>query len=216
MAKEGVDAALFAAVNELDAAQARATLAAELPLTAEVVLQPSGTPVAKGAVIFNTFSVKASPYHAAAWVKPGTHGVSFAVFAIAAPDQFETVKRAAEALVQGATLSTPVAASAPVAQETSLAGKRLLRLSSGNGYSEQEYYDLCSNGRFTRYFNASSVSQLGTGAAENNDEGTWTERGGVLIFNAQGETWQKRITRQGGSLQLDGVRWFVEGAARCP
>ena len=92
-----------------------------------------------------------------------------------------------------------------------LSNRKLYRFYNGSGYSEKTTLTLCADGRFYRSFGASSVSQLGTGAASDSNAGRWKVVNNSLnLQERNGNQRFLRIQLEGTKLFLDGERWLKE------
>ena len=106
-----------------------------------------------------------------------------------------------------------------------LAGKSLLYLYTGNGYSERKDILLCSSGRFyqstgTSGFTTNDVDGPSF-AATGGNTGTWSIMGGgtrlVLRFADGGTSTYTLSARQASNeIGLNGRRYFVQSQSRCP
>ncbi len=104
-----------------------------------------------------------------------------------------------------------------------IAGKRLLYLYTGNGYSEKWHYDLCSNGTFYFYANSSYLSGDFSGVTQSDDAGNWQvfTRGNQTILRL---TSQKNGTKEfaltnradASELNLNNNRYFITKNESCP
>lgn len=103
-----------------------------------------------------------------------------------------------------------------------IAGKRLLYLYTGNGYSEKWHYDLCSNGTFYFYSNSSYLSGDFSGVTQSDDAGNWQviARGNQNILRL---TSQKNGTKEfaltnradASELNLNNNRYFITKNESC-
>jgi len=135
----------------------------------------------------------------------------------AARELAQSVKPLKAAPASAAPASAAPAGAAPAGPlAAALADKRLNRFHTSSGYSERETLTLCADGRVFRSFDASSVSQLGSGAARAGGDGRWAVRGQTLSVRwASGEVSEFEVSASADSLTLNGNRWLREDV-RCP
>ena len=97
--------------------------------------------------------------------------------------------------------------------EQALAGKHLLYLYTGNGYSERYDLYLYQNRAFSTRSDMSSVSMNGSGAVAGGGEGSWAiTPGGELILsyhNGNRQTYQLAPRQASNEVSLNGKRFFV-------
>ena len=97
--------------------------------------------------------------------------------------------------------------------EQALAGKHLLYLYTGNGYSERYDLYLYQNRAFSTRSDMSSVSMNGSGAVAGGGEGSWAiTPGGQLILsyhNGNRQTYQLAPRQASNEVSLNGKRFFV-------
>lgn len=116
-----------------------------------------------------------------------------------------------------AAAPTPVDAAPDGRGGASLAGLRLSMAKGGNGYFVERSYDLCSDGRvFTRWAE-SQLSQLGSGASERTDHGTWRQAGNTLQIDlARGGRRSFAVQRpEPRVVRLDDTSYLAEPSGRC-
>jgi predicted lipoprotein with Yx(FWY)xxD motif len=107
-------------------------------------------------------------------------------------------------------------ATAAVASST-LAGMRLYTAKSGNGYSSERSYDLCSDGRVFMHRSELQLSQFGSGGGESTDQGQWRQSGHVLqLALQQGGSASLRLEpSEPGVVRLNDVSYSVSRSSRC-
>lgn len=116
---------------------------------------------------------------------------------------------------------TPVVSKAPLnstekAWRQRIAGKRLLYLYTGNGYSDKWFFDLCSNGTYV-YGDDTSYTSGGNFSAvvANNESGTWaiqTRNGNtILVLISKNSKREFTINPRSASNEIDmnGKRYFI-------
>ncbi len=96
---------------------------------------------------------------------------------------------------------------------SALAGKHLIYLYTGNGYSERKDLYLGANGQFAQRNDASSVSINGSGSVAGGGDGSWRVMpGGQLVLqfnNGKVATYTLAPGKAGNELLLNGKRFFV-------
>ncbi len=96
---------------------------------------------------------------------------------------------------------------------SALAGKHLLYLYTGNGYSERKDIYLGSNGQFAQRNDASSASMNGSGFLAGGGDGSWRILpGGQLVLqfnNGNVGSYSLAPGHAGNELLLNGKRYFV-------
>jgi hypothetical protein len=113
--------------------------------------------------------------------------------------------------------ASPSTASAVAGSGGGLAGLRLSMAKGGNGYFTERSYDFCGDGRvFTRWAE-SQLSQLGSGASERTDQGSWRMSGNTLQLNlARGGSSSFTVQRpEPRVVRLDGTSYAAEPSSRC-
>lgn len=225
--KDGLEGFVFVSADEATAQEALALMSAPVPLDNGITLVPAGKPTQKGSRITGKYSVTGVQMSAVATAVVGKHGVSVFVVSIAQAARLPAaiaIGKEVLSSVQLAKRAEPkpeAPAKGGSAFDSMLRGQHLVRMVSMSGYSEKITMELCADGRFFRNFNASSVSQLGTGGRQQGGSGRWSLSGNVLGYTLDGDSYQLTISTgayaDGSSkLFLDGKQWFRDGAARCP
>ena len=107
-----------------------------------------------------------------------------------------------------------------------VSGKQLLFLQTGNGSSDKITIDLCPAGRFEYYSNSSYMSggfSQFSYAGQDTNSGTWKiiTRGSqpvLQLFFDSGSLQEYQLsTRQAGNeIGLNGQRYFIQPASKCP
>ena len=152
-------------------------------------------------------------------------GGGVAVVAMADEANAATSFSAGLAVAQSLRFEEPKLTAADDRVRRVLAGKSLLYLYTGNGYSERKDILLCSSGRFyqstgTSGFTTNDVDGPSF-AATGGNTGTWSIMGGgtrlVLRF-ADGDTATYTLSARQASneIGLNGRRYFVQNQSRCP
>lgn len=151
-----------------------------------------------GYLIADTF-VRFSPY-----------GGGATVVALSNSQTAEAGFYAGQTLCHQVQFSRPAAGNA---WEQALAGKHLLYLYTGNGYSERYDLYLFGNKTFSTRSDMSSVSMNGSGAVAGGGEGTWsiTPAGQLVLrfYSGNSQTYQLAPRQASNEVSLNGKRFFV-------
>jgi len=228
IAKEGFEGFIFMTADEVSESEVLKLMGGPIPLDEGVTLTPKAKPKKEGKRISNTYSVTGGQLEAIGLTQLGAHGVSVLAVAVATPQNLATIQKTLTQVMGSLKLEkvkqAPAQAQAPASGSSKydrfIRGKRLVRLQTMNGYSERITMDLCSNGRFFRHFNASSVSQLGTAGRDQGGDGNWTLNGNTLAYTLDGDNYTMSVEAEAfpdgsAKVMLNGNRWFTEGNARC-
>lgn len=127
-------------------------------------------------------------------------------------------ENADKAYYAGQSLNDKIQFTRPVATtsnpwEQALAGKHLLYLYTGNGYSERLDLFLYANRAFSTRSDTSSLSMNGSGATAGGGEGRWSINGqGQLVLqyhNGNQQVYQLAPRQASNEISLNGKRFFV-------
>lgn len=145
------------------------------------------------------------------FVRFSPHGGGCMIVALSSSEQAERGFYAAQEVSKGVVFSQ--AAGAGNVWETALAGKHLLYLYTGNGYSERFDLYLFANRTFSTRSDTSSVSMNGSGATAGGGEGSWRiSPAGQLVLsyhNGSQQVYQLAPRQASNEVSLNGKRFFV-------
>jgi hypothetical protein len=133
-----------------------------------------------------------------------------------------SMRNAAQSVAHSINFTKPVENAQSVQYRQRVAGKRLLYLYTGNGYSEKWYYDLCSDGSFRFYSDMSYTSGGFSGSGNDGNTGRWRviSKGSqsVLVLSSGSNGVQELSIAPGNAgneLKLNGKRYFLTSNESC-
>lgn len=159
-------------------------------------------------------------------LSPHGGGVSFTSIAPRNEHSSE-LPQTLKSMAASATFSMPQTSPAAEQWRNRLNGKQLLYLYTGNGYSEKQTFDLCSNGTFISGGDTSASSSGGfsgdfSAVTQGGGSGTWRvgAEGSqvVLVFNYRnGNTSRFTVSTapNGTSVLLNNKKYFVQASPSC-
>ena len=93
-----------------------------------------------------------------------------------------------------------------------LADRNLYHFHTVTGHSEKTTLTFCGDGRFSRNFDLSNSSAIGSGAGAAQSSGTWSVSGNTLTMRyGNGSSVSKNLEFRDGLLYMDGDKWLREG-----
>lgn len=209
-------------VEEAGLEEVRNVFAAPIPVDEGVTLVIEGEPEVSGKRISANFNIRSSDPSAAGAKAYGAaligdHGFTLFAVGLGPADQLPQLTRIVQQVLRSAKLEK-VKGPEPITSGPwvdRLRGQKLIRFYTGSGYSERTDLTLCADGRFFRRFDASSVSQLGTGAADFRRAGSWRIVGPnptLVTTDSEGNVNTYSLEMKGEELHLNSNRWFREPA----
>ncbi len=227
IARDGIEGYIFITAEQTTVAQAQAALSQPLPV-APLVMTPKGAPTVSGSHITNDYTVTGgvTPLEGRATAKIGSTGWGVMVLAVSTSTDLPVFTKAAAEIVRSVKIVKPkvpkvVPGTTGGHWGAMLAGKRVVRFFHGSGYSEQQQFLMCPDGRFAYSLEGGGFNLDGaSGAFQSKQGGKWsatgTPAGGTLTLNYNdGRSAVYQLSEQDGKLMLDGQRWLRE-AINCP
>jgi hypothetical protein len=198
-------------------AEAQAMMSADIPLGDGLTLSPVGALRQAGGSLIGDYVLNGVEPQLSAriYTTVGKFGVGAAIIALGDADtltkMLPTIAELSRSLRFSKPREAPRVSVASGPATFNLVGRRLTRFYSASGYSEKTVLRLCRDGSFQRHFDASSVSQLGTGGMDGGSSGHYTQQGNVLTLTYDnGSVASYDIAQENQSLLLNGKKWFQE------
>lgn len=219
---DGSDGKLLVLITPSSEAELKQTLQGPLPLGDGIVAQPDGELKHKNGLFTRPYALPENPATTqlagveVSVVARMIDGKAVGAIALAPGASLKMFASTAQTMVKGARSykPKPVKGAPKGAWADKLKDRNLYKFHSGSGYSEKTKLTLCSNGAFARNFNATSLSQLGSGVAASGNQGTWAVNGTTLTLNyADGSTATYTLTEREGSLYMNGDKWLRENTS---
>jgi hypothetical protein len=216
---------IIASVGDPQGGDLRAELSRSIDVGDGLVLVPTGTPRADSGGLANDFDVTggAVAVKGVAFGRVLADGRVLAVLGIAPAAGIEAVRLEQRQVFRTARIGRASNADAAAGSWAAyLQGRYLVKLYTGNGYSEKHELWLCSNGNYARLTDGGGFGADGTSAAfSGGTEGAWTATGatsgsGTLSLVATDGTRSQSSVRMGtDGVYLDGERWMRGDNTRC-
>ena len=147
------------------------------------------------------------------------HGGGVAIASLTDDKNAQTGLQTALEVADTMLFSKPQESPATGEWQKLLRGKHLIYYYTGNGYSERRDIWLCPSGNFYMTFDGSSLSNIGSGVINSNNQGTWrvVSGTGLLLQFQNGQTRQYKLSRRqtAGEISLDNNRYFVKPHNQC-
>lgn len=216
---------LIAALQDIGGSSVQAELSNTIDAGDGILLHPTGTPRAELGGHSNEFSVtgSATAVRASVIARVLPDGRALAVIAIGSVDTYGTLLDGQRAVFRGARAGRSAVSQAGAGSWTSeLAGRYLVKIFNGNGYSERHELWLCSDGSFAYAMDGGGfTSGVASGGFASNLQGAWRATGaatgaGTLTLDATDGTRIEYTARPGNDgIYLNGERWMRGDNTRC-
>ncbi len=211
----GDDGNIFLWATEASKSEVVAAMNEGIPVAQGISLKPKSKAKVSGDKVTGDFSVVGqAELSATITAKAHKSGTAVAVIAIYKKSSEAKYKKTSKSVFNSLKFQKPKKAAKGTASGPwvdKIRNHRLTRFYSGSGYSEKESYTFCGNGVYYRNFDASSSTQLGTGAAVSKGDGTWSLSGSTITLNShQGGSSQLTLEARGTKTFINDRRWFRE------
>jgi len=216
---------IIASVADAQGGDLRTELSGSIDVGDGLTFVPSGTPHEDAGGLTNDFDVVGGTVavKGIAFGRMLGDGRVLAVLGIAPAAGIEAVRREQRQVFRTARIGRARTADAAAGSWAAyLQGRYLVKLYTGNGYSEKHELWLCSNGNYARLTDGGGFGMDGTSAAfSGGTEGAWTATGGtsgvgtLSLVATDGTRAQLGVEMGSDGVYLNGERWMRGDNTRC-
>lgn len=217
------DSTIIVSIRPATPTEVEGQLTGPIDLGRGIVLAPMGQPQTEGEDRFADFTVTgtAKPARAVVRIRTLAGGRAFALVGIVPVAAVPELRAVQGQIMASAQFRVPVEA-ASSSWTAYLRGRYLVRLYSGNGYSEKHELWLCSDGSFASAMDGGGFTAgVASGAFGSNSNGTWvaagevTGAGIITLMRTDGQRGELRAEMTGDNFTLNGERWLRGDNNRC-